>query len=1300
MSFVHLHVHTQYSLLDGFSDVKKLVQRVKELGMPAVAITDHGAMYGVIDFFNAAQAAGVKPIIGLEAYLAPRRMQDRDPKIDRAAYHLLLLAENETGYRNLLRIASAAQLEGFYQYPRIDREFLAAHAEGLIATSGCLAAEVPQTLLKLGPEAAQRVLDWYFEVFGRDRFFIELQHHNIEELHTVNRALLELRQRYQAHLIATNDVHYINPEDWRLQDILLAIQTGALLSDPNRFRMTDPTYYLRTAEEMAALFHEVPEALQNTLWIAERANVDLSPKGYHLPVFEVPAGYDTQTYLRNLCEEGLQRRYGPRAHDPVVRERLEYELQVIHEMGFDAYFLIVWDLCRYARSQGIWYNARGSAAGSMVAYVLDITNVEPLEHGLIFERFLNPGRISMPDIDLDFQDDRRNEMLAYCARRYGDDRVAQIITFGTLGARAAIRDVGRVMDIPLSEVDRVSKLIPNIPGKPISIPEALEQSPELKALYDEVPYLKELIDTAAQMEGSLRNAGTHAAGVIITDRPAIEYVPLHRPTGGDEDNPIKTVTQFEMAVLESLGLLKVDFLGLATLTIMQRACRLIEQRHGVHLDLSNIPTDDPATYAFLSEGHTAGVFQLEGAGMTRYLMQMRPKTLAHVIAMVALYRPGPLEFIPAYIRRMHGEEAVTYRHPAMRPIFEETYGIPIYQEQIMRAAVELAGYALSEADDLRKVIAKKQKDKLEKHREKFVRGAVARGMDEATAQAIFADWEEFARYGFNKAHAADYGIIAVQTAYLKAHYPVEYMTALLSASMNDSEKVAFYVADCRSMGIEVLPPDVNYSDYDFTIEDRPDGKVAIRFGLGAVKNVGQGPVALILAGRRAGGPFRDLNDFARRVDLHQVGRRALECLVRVGALDGLGPRKAILEVLDRLIALSHSHFRALASGQLSFFGTVQGVEEPVTLPTVNNINPREYLEWERELLGLYVSSHPLMPYLERLRREVTHFSTDLPNGAHHQKVRVAGLISQWRTYQAKSGKPMGFVTLEDLQGTIELVLFPKVWEQYRGLLVRDQVVLVSGTLDLSKDEPVVLVDTLAVLLPEAVEDRPSDLSLPASPVIAEVTLEDEAELVAAPPPNLREKRAPYTIPPPPPEPDDWHLLPPVGEEGESEVESLFADDALPKALLEVRAGHAPEDSMDDLLLPTPGANGLPRPAGEAPPTPFEPPPPPWMGEVDYLLPPAPRAADGSTLPVDLRMITLVFRSSGDKGRDVRRIRHAYYLLRSSPGRDRFAFWVFEGGARYLLEFPNESTGITPELLQSLVRLVGQNNVFMETIRVQ
>ncbi|MBL8058780.1 MAG: DNA polymerase III subunit alpha, partial [Anaerolineales bacterium] len=663
-SFAHLHCHSEYSLLDGFSNIKRMVKRAKELEMPALALTDHGTMHGMIEFFSQAVEQGVKPIVGLEAYLAPRGMRDRDAKLDKKSFHLLLLAENMTGYKNLLRIASAAQLEGFYYYPRIDRDFLAAHSEGLICTSGCMSAEAPRALQEGNLAEAQRRLDWYYEVFGPDRFFIELQHHNIKELLELNKQLVQLAGRYDARFIATNDVHYINQSDARLQDVLLAIQTGCVLKDPTRMRMSDNSYYLRTPAEMAALFGEVPGALSNTLLIAERCSVDLKSKGYHLPEFPVPAGHSAESYLRELCEAGLRRRYGARADQPLVRERLEYELGVIVTMGFAAYFLIVSDLCREARAQGIWYTARGSAAGSLVAYVLDITLVEPIDHGLIFERFLNPGRISMPDIDLDFQDDRRQNMLEYCVRKYGDDKVAQIITFGTLGARAAIRDVGRVMDIPLPEVDRVAKTIPNIPGKPVTIQGALEEVQELKQIYQEAgadaekAYLKELIDTAAQMEGVVRSVGTHAAGVVIADRPVIEYLPLHRPTGGSEETPIKTVTQFEMGILEKLGMLKVDFLGLITLTIMQRACDMIAERHGRRFDLGNIPIDDPATFELLGRGQVAGVFQVEGTGMKRYLTQMKPKNLDNIIAMISLYRPGPLEFIPDYIKRMHGEAEV------------------------------------------------------------------------------------------------------------------------------------------------------------------------------------------------------------------------------------------------------------------------------------------------------------------------------------------------------------------------------------------------------------------------------------------------------------------------------------------------------------------------------------------------------------------------------------------------------------------------------------------------------------------
>ncbi|MCE1254860.1 MAG: DNA polymerase III subunit alpha [Anaerolineae bacterium] len=1066
MSFVHLHVHSEYSLLDGFSNLKKLVKQTREMGMPAVALTDHGTMFGAIDFYKTAQAAEVKPIIGLETYVAARRMSDTDSRLDKSSFHLLLLAENQTGYQNLLKIASAAQLEGYYYKPRIDHEFLAQHAEGIIASSACLAGEIPRAIMDDNFEEARRRMAWYFDLFGRDRFFLELQKHDIPELDKVNKTLLEMGKTFNAQYIATNDVHYIKQSDSRLQDIMLAIQTGQLVSDTHRFKMSGDTYYLRSPDEMQALFGEVPDALSNTLLIAERCNVDLSFKGYHLPQFEVPEGYTVESYLRRLCEEGLQRRYGPeRAADPEVRKRLEYELSVIHTMGFDAYFLIVWDLCRYARETGIWYNARGSAAGSQVAYVLDITLVEPLSQGLIFERFLNPGRISMPDIDLDFQDDKRPRMMEYCAQRYGSDRVAQIITFGTMAARGAIRDVGRVMDIPLPEVDRIAKMIPNVPGKPVSLSECVESVPELKAAYEEADYLHNLIDTAMGMEGVIRNAGTHAAGVIISDEPIVTYLPLHRPTSGSEDSPIKTVTQFEMSILDYLGMLKVDFLGLATLTIMQQACDLIEARRGIKLSLSNIPLDDPDTFQLLGQGRTAGVFQLEGNGMTRYLVQMKPHNLAHIIAMVALYRPGPLDFIPSYIRRMHQEEEVTYRHEALEPIFKETYGIPIYQEQIMFAAIDLAGYTASEADNLRKVISKKKADELKKHREKFVSGASAKGIPEETASAIFDDWENFARYGFNKSHAADYGVIAVETAYLKTHYTVEYMTALLSASKNEIEKIAFYAAEARGMGIDVLPPDVNTSGWDFTIEDRPDGSTAIRFGMGAIKNVGQGPVDII-RDSRANKPFVDLNDFAKRVDLRQVGRRALESLIKVGALDRFGDRKSLLDSIDRILSISSSHFRAMQAGQLSFFGSIAGVEEDIVLSTSIMIDRREMLEWEHELIGLYVSDHPLSPYLRSLQSRITHSSAQLGEAPHNDKVIVAGMVTRYRSHVTKTSKLMGFVTLEDVQGNIELVVFPRTWEQYGKLVEENRVLLVAGKVDAEGNEPKVLVDSISIIEPE------------------------------------------------------------------------------------------------------------------------------------------------------------------------------------------------------------------------------------------
>ncbi len=1338
MSFVHLHVHSEYSLLDGFSNIKKLVARAKEMGMPAVALTDHGTMFGVIDFFNAATAAGIKPVIGVESYLAPRGMSSRDPQFDKKSTHILLLAENQTGYRNLLQIASAAQLDGFYYYPRIDHEFLAQHAEGLICTSGCMSAEVPRLISQGNMDLAKKQLDWYYEVFGKENFFLELQSHDIPELDNINKMLVDLGRRYDAQFLATNDVHYINKEDARLQDIMLAIQTGCILSDPNRMRMTSNSYYLRSAEEMAQIFSGVPGALSNTLLVAERCTVDLGFKGYHLPEFPVPEGYTAQSYLLELCEAGLQKRYGARASDPAIRQRLEYELSVIHKMGFDAYFLIVWDLCRHARQEGIWYNARGSAAGSMVAYTLEITLVDPIEHKLIFERFLNPGRISMPDIDLDFRDDLRYKMLEYCANKYGDDKVAQIITFGTLGARAAIRDVGRVMDIPLSEVDRVSKMIPNIPGKPISIPQALEEITELKQTYNSDSRMKELIETASQVEGVVRNAGTHAAGVIIADRPIIEYLPLHRPTGNNgEETPVKTVSQFEMTVLDSLGMLKVDFLGLSTLTVMARACDLIQKRHGVELNLNNIPVDDPATYELLGRGDTAGVFQVEGSGMRRWLMQMKPRELANVIAMVALFRPGPMDFIPGYIRRMHGEEAVEYRHPALEPIFKETYGYPVYQEQLMFAVMELAGYTAPEADDLRKAISKKLKDKLLKHREKFIKGASERGISKETATAIFDDWEEFARYGFNKSHAADYGVISVQTGYLKAHYPVEYMTALMSVFSGNTDKVALYAADCRRMGIQVLPPDINVSEWDFSIEDREGEKSTIRFGLGAVKNVGQGPVEAILKARQ-GKPFTSLNDFASRVDLRQVGKRALESLVKVGALDGFGPRPALLDALDRIMSVSTSHFRAKEAGQMSLFGMMSSSVEDISLnKTTQEFTRREILNWERELIGLYVSDHPLTPVMEELTQAVTHFSSQLSEATPNERVRVAGLITGIRHHQSKAGKPMGFVKIEDLQGMIELVLFPRVWDKFSQLVEPDRIILVDGRPDTGSAEPKVLVDSIQTDFKMVVSAAPPPQ--PRQPAAWELfePEPDEPEPEQAPEPEappteaagavlraVEEQQPEYEaaqeweegIPPPPEPPEEWDYLEFEGQSLAATAVAVFEKAEAERQAAQVTQAEQqtppePEPQVEAAQaapLEGPGAgeaqppeapSPVQQPAAAAQPAGAEPgayseeeragPLPP------FLVSPLPAPAGE-----DVQMITVVLRSTGDKTRDVLRLRRIHGTIMSYPGRDRFAFRVFERNRFYLLEFPNFTTGVSPELISRLGVLVGPENITIEPITFQ
>jgi len=1275
MSFVHLHVHSAYSVLDGFGSPTALVKRAKELGMPALALTDHGTMFGTLDFFQAATAEGIKPIIGLETYIAPRSMHDKDVSRDKYSSHLVLLAENMTGYRNLLSIASASQLEGFYYHPRIDKPYLAAHSEGLIALSACLSGELSRALLDNDPDRAERSLAWYLDVFGRDRYFLELQDHDISELYRVNRGMIDLSQKTGARLVATNDVHYVRKDDAELQDILLCIQTGKLLSDRNRMRMNNDTYYLRSPEEMQSLFSQVPEAISNTLEIAERCELDLARKGYHLPQFEVPAGETASTFLRELCQDGLRRNAPEQAESEEFQRRLDYELSVINQMGFAEYFLIVWDLCRFSREKNIWYNVRGSGNGSLVAFALDITSVEPLSHALLFERFLNPDRVTMPDIDLDFQDDRRAEVMEYCNQKYGADRVAQIITFGTMAARGAVRDVGRVMAIPLADVDRVAKLVPGpVQGKNVPITDSLKSSPELKAVYESSDQMKNLLDTAARMEGSLRNVGTHAAGVIISDKPLTEYLPLHRPTGSSDELPIKSVAQYEMDGINYLGLLKVDFLGLVTLTIMSKACEYICQRHGIQLTLGNIPIDDPEVYQFISEGHTIGLFQLEGSGMTRYLVQMQPKTIHHVIAMVALFRPGPMESIPEYIANMHGEKPVTYQHEKLEPILRETYGHAVYQEQIMIAAVQLAGYTPGESDDLRSAISKKKVKEVKKHHDKFVKGAVKNGIEKKIAEDIFAHWEAFAHYGFNKSHATNYGMIAVKTGYLKYRYPAEYMTALLSAWKNDNDKCSIYASECHNMGIEVLPPDVNHSGYDFTIEEQTEGKPRIRFGLGAIKNVGQGPVETIIQAR-GHQAFSDLNDFIRRVDLRQVGKRPLECLIKVGALDAFGPRKALLRSIDQMVNVSASNIKAIEMGQLDLFGGGTVALPHVILPANVSVDTSEQLGWEKELLGLYVSGHPLSSHMSQIADKISHSSNQLAEVETNSKVTIGGLVKRIQPILTKKNQNMAFVTIEDQFGEVDLVMFPAVWERDNRMVEQGSLLVVEGKLQHQERGTSVLVDRVRRIgMDESVGElfnqnsgkqyeRMIENYLPDIRLLSRYRFGEETEPI---PEDASEPLAEFE------EPEDelWRVGLNLDEETQSE--NFLADEP---------------ELTDDLPLEAIEAglqNSEPELETQAP----------THAPVDH------NPTANMVSVVERRVLVVQIAKDEAPDRVTRKIHHLHGWLGSHPGDDQFAFQFFAEGIWHEYVFPNESVQISDSLLDQLNAFVEQNSFFIRTERFE
>jgi DNA polymerase-3 subunit alpha len=1043
--FVHLHVHSEFSLLDGLGRITDLVDSAAQQGFDSLALTDHGALYGAVAFYQACLNKRIKPIIGVETYVARRSMTEKEGKADAQPFHLILLARDYVGYRNLCRLVTDAHVDGYYYKPRIDREHLARHSEGLIGLSACLGGEVARALEVDDWDLAKSVAGQYGDILGPGNFFLELQDHGLPEQRVLNEKLLRLAPETGLPLVVTNDLHYVHEAQADAHDVLLCVGTGNNIDTPNRMKFETRDFWLKSAAQMAALFPGQPEAIRNSRLISEMTSLELPLGNLRIPHFPVPDGETVESWLRKECQAGLVRRYG--TVTPELQARLDYELGVILSMGYAGYFLIVADFIAFAREQRIQTTCRGSAPGSIVTYTLGITPVDPIAYQLPFERFLNPDRVTMPDIDVDFEDGRRDEVIAYVTHKYGPDHVAQIITFGTMLARAAIRDVGRVLGHSYGEVDRIAKAVPNQLG--IRLDEAIQIAPELRAMVEGDPAVRRITDFARQLEGVARNASTHAAGVVISREPLTELMPLQKATNSDA-----LMTQYEMHGIEALGLLKFDFLGLSNLTILRQAVDLVRQERGIEIDLDTIPLDDARTFELLASGETTGIFQLESAGMRRYIRDLRPSSVYDLAAMVALYRPGPMDNIPAYIRRKHGQEKVTYLHPLLEPYLEKTYGIFVYQEDIMSAAIALGGFTGPEADTLGYAIRKKKSSVLRAQKEKFVTQAAERGVAPQVIDQVFAAFQPFERYGFNKAHATCYGLIAYQTAYLKANYTVEYMTSVLTAFRSNEEKVAAATAECRRMGIEVRPPDIHRSGVEFTVEGQ-----AIRFGLLAVKNVGQGAIESIIAARQAGGPFRSLRDFCERVDLRLVNSRVIEALAWVGAMSEFGHPVQIIAALPTILPSAQAVQQQQATGQMSAFD-LMFAEAPVeALPQRSEAPRRERLRKEKELLGLYLSEHPMGEVAEQVGAFVTAYSGDLKDESlDGQRIVVAGIVTGFRTIITKSKSTMGVATIEDLQGTIEVVVFPKLYEQTTGTWGEGAILLVAGRVDHRGEEVSLLAD--------------------------------------------------------------------------------------------------------------------------------------------------------------------------------------------------------------------------------------------------
>ncbi len=1059
MSFVHLHLHTEYSLLDGACRIEGLMDRVKELGQTAVAITDHGVMYGCIDFYKAAKSAGVKPIIGCEVYVAPRAMSDRVHGIDNDPYHMVLLCKDRTGYENLCYLVSQAFTAGFYGKPRVDLDLLRQHHEGLIATSACLAGGIPQRLLQEDYDAAKNYALELADIFGQDNFYLELQDHGIPEQRSVNQGIMRIARETGLPLIVTNDAHYLRKEDARMQDVLLCVQTGRTVDDPNRMKFQTEEFYLKSEEELRRLFPNCDEAFENTAKIAERCNLEFVFNEYHLPAFPVPEGYTNEAYFRKLCEDGFAQRYPDAPAD--YRERLEYEIGVISRMGYVNYYLIVWDFIRYAKEQGIPVGpGRGSGAASIVAYCLHITEVDPMKYALIFERFLNPERVSMPDFDTDFCQERRSEVIDYVMEKYGADHVAQIATFGTMAARGAIRDVGRALNFTYAETDVVAKLVPTMPLH-ITLKEALNVSPKLKEMYDADERVKTLIDTAMSLEGMPRNTSTHAAGVVITADPVHTYVPLSK-------NDETVVTQYTMTTIEELGLLKMDFLGLRNLTVIedaQRQIRLLEP----DFDIDKVPDDDLATFQMLAEGKTQGVFQLESAGITGVCINMKPTSIEDMTAIVALYRPGPMDSIPTFIANKLDPRKITYKTPLLEPILKVTYGCIVYQEQVIEIFRSLGGYTMGQADNIRRAISKKKMKVIDEERNVFVYGdakqgipgAVAKGVSEQAAQSIYDEIVDFANYAFNKAHAVCYAVVSYQTAYLKCHYPKQYMAALMTSVLDSATKISGYIAECKDLGIATLPPDVNHSMDNFAVEGD-----SIRFGLGAVKNVGRGLIRSMVAKRAEGGPFKSLEDFIQRMGEGELNKRAVENFIKCGAMDCFGyHRSELLAVYDSMMdSIAQSRKKNL-DGQMGMFAMLEDTPSAVSIPIpkLAEMKKADLMLMEKETTGIYLSGHPMDDFRHLLKgTQVVPIGTLMDEESAYQDdqiVSIAGVVQTIKMKTTRNNSMMAYITLEDDTAAVEMLAFSNVLSQFGGYLRENQPVVIVGRISMRDDkEPQIVIN--------------------------------------------------------------------------------------------------------------------------------------------------------------------------------------------------------------------------------------------------